>query len=125
MHSTYLLQLHMDFLVPAGIPYLFASASACPTNENCANSLTGRPYRTHLEACPRSLAGRAEQLFCYCLGPGLAAVSKAQHSTQTKCGSRPLSFSYFCKMFLPNENFVPTTTRTLLRPPFNKFEKKL
>ena len=39
--------------------------------------------------------------------------------------TEPLSFSYFFTMFLPNENFVPTTTRTLLRPPFSKFGKKL
>jgi hypothetical protein len=34
-------------------------------------------------------------------------------------------FRYFCRMFLPNENFSPTVTRTLLRPPSNMFEKKL
>jgi hypothetical protein len=51
-----------------------------------------------------------------------AAVPNAVYSNKDAAAGQP-SFSYFFKMFCPNENFVPTVTRTLLRPPFSTFEK--
>ncbi len=35
------------------------------------------------------------------------------------------ALSYLPKMFFPKLYFVPIVTRTLLRPPSSKFEKKL
>jgi len=47
----------------------------------------------------------------------------ACHANEIAVGQS--SLSYFPKMFFPHPNFVPIVTRTLLRPPSSRFEKKL
>lgn len=49
-------------------------------------------------------------------------LMRRQQSMPTICRSRPSDFSYLAKMFLPKLYFVPTVTRTVLRPPLSKLE---
>jgi hypothetical protein len=59
-----------------------------------------------------------------CLAHASVTVPNAAFYWDKDAAASQACSSYFFKMFFPNENFVPTTTRTLLRPPFNMFEKK-
>ncbi len=68
--------------------------------------------------------GRASLAFALSWRPGRSLFSQCNREPGQYAATGQLSFRYFCKMFLPKENFVPTVTRTLLRPPFNMFEKK-
>ena len=91
-----------------------------------------------LRAAQPTPAGRADGCNPYYVDPqpwarrgGLALLQgtkggcdwvRRQQSMHTICRSRPSGFSYLAKMFLPKLYFVPTVTRTVLRPPLSKLE---
>src|SRR5271165_2259504 len=86
-------------------------------------------HAVHLAALRRweaiLLASRRTALCSWTGQQESAAISYADSDPRKQnatAGHSPLSYCFFT-MFFPKLNFVPTVTRTLLRPPSRIFEK--
>src|SRR5208337_10766 len=76
------------------------------------------------QTCTRCLDGGADICSARVWDPLVGCDSERSILLrQNAVAGQPSCSYFFPTMFFPKLNFVPTTTRTLLRPPFSIFEK--